>query len=627
MFVKAYDVIDRDYYPARLAAAEFMLSRSNEEKAYELLSEANRANPRHPDIDRLMGRVMLKANKLDLVEACVDSLREVNPTSIEADVLEARLQLQQKQRKAAEATLTKIIARDPHRFDALGLLAGLQYATARDNDAIDTLHKADAIDANQSQAYLEAGEALFQLHQLRTSLLCLKTAVERAPWSVEARNALGNVYLQSGDDENARAALDAAYTVDPFNVATVNYLKLLDQTAKFLRTETDHFIFVYDTPDDPIVPLYIAPYMEQAYKEVTGPLHYEPPQKTIIQIYPDADTFSVRMSGVPGIESFAFTFGRLIVSAAPRAGQNVGTFNWARVIKHEFAHTCHLTMTDSRVPRWLTEGLAVMSEQVDFRFDWVPEELYKRASNGKLFKIAELDTVFIRPKGQHDGEMAYMSGFWISRYMIETAGPVSINKLLLAYKEGKTDEEAFKIATGQSIAEFEPKYFEWAKNQVAKWGYDKESAEKYKKAFEHGEAMMKAGKMDEAWSAFSEACSLQPMNHMPHRRLAAIAMRQKRPDDALTHLRWLIPLEFRDDRFAKSIAGLYQQLGDVPKATEFAELAVKTDPYDPVAHDLLGELYQKANNDLAAREIEVAALLRQRKTDAEKAKNAPPKAD
>jgi predicted Zn-dependent protease len=240
--------------------------------------------------------------------------------------------------------------------------------------------------------------------------------------------------------------------------------------------------------------------------------------------------------------------------------------------------------------------------------------------------VSELDGAFIRPKSKNDGEMAYMTGFWIGRYMVETAGLESINKMLLAYRDGKNNEEAFQAALGMSIAEFEPKFFEWAKKQVDGWGYDAETAAKFKKAYDRGEELMKANKLDEAWAAFSEASKLQPHNHMPHRRLAAIAMKQRKADDALVHLRWLIPLEFRDNRFAKSVAYMYKDMDDLPKAIEFGELAVKTDPYDPLAHDLLGELYQKANReDDAFREVEVAALLRLRKEEAEKPKTGPAK--
>jgi predicted Zn-dependent protease len=240
-----------------------------------------------------------------------------------------------------------------------------------------------------------------------------------------------------------------------------------------------------------------------------------------------------------------------------------------------------------------------------------------------MFKIAELDTVFMRPRQKHDGEIAYMTGFWIGRYMKELAGQDAINRLLLAYRDGKSDDEAVKAAVNMSVADFDAKFAEWSKKQVEKWGYDKDSAAKFKKAFDRGEEMMKANKIDEAWTSFSEATKLQPYNHMPHRRLAAIAMRQKKPDDALVHLRWLVPLEFRDNRFAKSVALMYKQQDDVPKAIEFAELAVKTDPYDPLAHDLLGELYQKAGDERALRETEVAALLRLRAEEATKPKDAP----
>ena len=64
-----------------------------------------------------------------------------------------------------------------------------------------------------------------------------KIAIERAPWWTSARNGLGLLYTQSGDEDQARITLDAAHTIDPFNLQTTNYLRLLDDLAKFARKE------------------------------------------------------------------------------------------------------------------------------------------------------------------------------------------------------------------------------------------------------------------------------------------------------------------------------------------------------------------------------------------------------
>ncbi len=63
-----------------------------------------------------------------------------------------------------------------------------------------------------------------------------KVAIERAPWWTAARNGLGLLYTQSGDEDLAHTVLNEARELDPFNLATTNYLKLLD-TMDSLRPQ------------------------------------------------------------------------------------------------------------------------------------------------------------------------------------------------------------------------------------------------------------------------------------------------------------------------------------------------------------------------------------------------------
>src|SRR5206468_2004809 len=104
-----------------------------------------------------------------------------------------------------------------------------------------------------------------------------KIAIQRAPWWNDARNGLGLLMTQSGDEDAARTILEAARELDPFNVRTTNYLRLLDMMDKFAKKESAHFIVMYDPKLDPVVPEYFSDYLESAYADVTRDFKYEPP--------------------------------------------------------------------------------------------------------------------------------------------------------------------------------------------------------------------------------------------------------------------------------------------------------------------------------------------------------------
>jgi tetratricopeptide (TPR) repeat protein len=333
----------------------------------------------------------------------------------------------------------------------------------------------------------------------------------------------------------------------------------------------------------------------------------------MVEVFPTVDSFSVRTAGMMGAETFGASFGPVITAVAPRSGQTLGEFNWARVLRHEFTHVMNMAATQGRVPRWLTEGLAVWQEHVAYRFEWVPPALYAAATDDKLFPLATLDDAFYRPRNSTDGEVAYMEGFWIVEYLRETFGPHSVIKLLDAFKSGLRERDAYPAATGQSIEQVQSDFFAWAKRRVSAWGYDKETSAKYKVLADEGDALLRARQDAQAAEKWEAALALQPMNPQPHRRLAGLYLRMRQPAKAIPHLEALVPLELKDNRYPKRISQLYRDLGKIQDAIRFAREALEIDPYDISAHELLAELYtQSGNADAAAKERKTIEFLQTR---------------
>src|SRR5213076_3093750 len=209
-----------------------------------------------------------------------------------------------------------------------------------DDKAAATLKEVEKLDANNASAYYEVAEQLAAMRQYPRAAQHYKIAIERAPWWTAPRNGLGLLYTQSGDEDDARVTLDAAHTLDPFNLAATNYLRLLDDLAKFSRSESEHFVVFYDAQADPVIPEYFGEYLESIYKDVCGDFKCEPKVKTFIEVFPTHDAFSVRTSGSPWIGTVGASTGRVIALVSPRGGkQTLGTFNWSQVLRHEFTHT------------------------------------------------------------------------------------------------------------------------------------------------------------------------------------------------------------------------------------------------------------------------------------------------
>ncbi len=398
MFVKSYDVIDRRYWPARVAAAEYLMLHDDGPKAMTELRAARDANPNDTASIELLGKINIAGFNFEAIDRCVDLIRDINPDSPAADLLEARSLLLARLPLEAEEPINRVVERQPENLEALGLLAAAKSLQLKESEAQAILKRVEAIDPNNASAYVEVADQLSALRQYPRAIAIYKIATERAPWWTAAQNGLGLLYTQSGDEDLARSTLDAAHKVDPYNLKTTNYLRLLDMLANFTRKETPHFVLVYNSRVDPLIPEYFGDYLETVYTAVTHDFAHEPAEKTYIEVFPTHEEFSVRTAGVTLISTVAASTGRVIAMVAPRtAAGTQGPFNWSLVLRHEFTHTVTLSATENRIPHWYTEGLAVWEEHNPVRWDWVPM-LYAAVKNDTLMPLDKLTWGFVRPK-------------------------------------------------------------------------------------------------------------------------------------------------------------------------------------------------------------------------------------
>lgn len=620
IFVKAYDSIDREYWPAHVAAGEYFMSHDQAQDAAKELQTALEANPNDIHTLDLAGRMAVENFNFDGGDKMSDLIRQVNPDAFEADLLDARNLLRQRRPELAEAEVDKVLQSQPKNLEALGLKAAVYALQLKDATTAEILKKIEQIDPNNATGYFEVAEQLGAMRQYPRAANMYKKAIERAPWWTAARNGLGLLYTQSGDEDDARVTLAAAHELDPFNLATTNYLKLLDMMDGFARKESAHFIVLYDPKTDPVVPEYFSDYLESVHDVICKTFNYEPKVKTYIEVFPTHEAFSVRTTGSPWIGTVGASTGRVIALVAPRVGhQTLGPFNWAQVLRHEYTHTVTLGDTDNRIQHWMTEGLAVYEEQTPLRWDWVPM-LYGAVTHHQLFPIDQLTWSFVRPKRPIDRQLAYAESFWICKYIEEKYGHETILKMLTDCRNAEPQEVFFPKETHRSLTDFQNDFFAWCDAQVATWGYDQETTKKYEGLREKGESLIKARQYDDAIGVWEQIEKLRPVDALPHSRLAGLYLALHQNDKAIGELDHLAQVELKDNRYTVRIARIYRDDGKLDEAAKYAMKGVYIDPYDPRAHELLAEIYSKTGNEKGlTREKrvldELARLSAQKKSD------------
>ncbi|MCI0675962.1 MAG: tetratricopeptide repeat protein [Phycisphaerales bacterium] len=472
LLARAHQEIDRLYWPAKLAEAELLIDKDKLPEAIGALHETLSLNPRSSRAWYLLGRVALDRFDFDSALAAAAALRRLNRQHPLADLLVAEERLIEDDPEGAQEILAPVLERFPKLRPALALHVAAE-ALLYDEQAMQAaLDRYDQLSPNSAQAYNVAGRHLSLNRQYETAARVLEEAIRRQPAWPAPQIELGLMELQSGRDDRALAVLARVVKLDPFNTRAANSLFLLEEIASYQEIPSEHFIVRYKPGIDQVVAEMMPEVLERIHSIVSPRFNYEPPQKTLIELHPNHERFAVRITGMPHVHTIAACTGPVIALEVPREGppsKHLGTFDWPRVIQHEYTHTITLGQTKNRIPHWLTEAAAVSMEPGPRNYD-ACQMLAESYGENTLFNLDEIKWAFVRPKRPEDRGKAYAQGHWMVEYMNERFGDSALVRLLDRYFAGEREQQAIPNTLGISREEFYDGFLEWAGNQVKAWG-------------------------------------------------------------------------------------------------------------------------------------------------------------
>jgi tetratricopeptide (TPR) repeat protein len=469
VFQEAFDFMDAAYWPARLAAAELLLEKHSLPEAGGDFKKVLEQNPRVADAMVGLGRIALEDWKFEEAEAQVKTALAVNPRHVGAHLLLADVRMTERRYAAAAAAAGDALKTNPNCIPALALLAVAQLRDGDDGGSLATQDRIAKQCPNLAVTHYVIGRWLTAARQHGAAECRFKKAIKAAPHWTAPMTDLGQLYMEIGEEAQAREMLEASFALDSFDVHTHNVLTLLDSLDHFARYETSHFIIRYDKSTDAILPELFGERLEAAYDDVCDAFEAKLDKQTIIEIFPDHMGFSVRVTGRPFIGTVGACSGRVIALTAPRGGPPFGRFNWADVLRHEFTHTVTLAATKNFIPHWMTEGLAVHQEPHAMGWNW-KQMLALALRQRRLFTLETIDWGFMRPRRPNDRQLAYAQSEWMVEYLIEKHGYPSLMKMLGAFREAASQERAFETVLKVTPGEFGESFMKWAEERVGRWG-------------------------------------------------------------------------------------------------------------------------------------------------------------
>jgi len=600
------------------------------ELAAQTLEDVFKVNPNQADAHAAMADVITDTSyDLGAVRHHLDAAFAVNPKNARALRVKASIEIDRNDWDAANKTLGQVLSTDPQDLEALAMKATIAWLRDDTKDYEAAKAKAFAIDPAYAELYRIVARSAVREHRYVEAIDLEKQAIKVKPDYYEAMAGAGLGYLRLGQEKDGLELLDRAYNGDGYNVRTVNTLNLFEKTIpkEYSFSASKNFRIRYHNDEKAALARYLEPTMERAFADMVRRYGFTPKTPVTLELYADKTDYAVRTVGLPDIGALGVCFGQVITAMSPATGD----INWGMVLWHELGHVFAIQLSNSRVPRWFTEGLSEY-ETLIARPDWRREndaDLYGAVANGTLPSIGDLNAEFMQPD-QNAVVVAYFTSAVTIEYLAQTYGFPKIVEALKLYGQGKETPEVLKAITGKTIAQLDTDFRAYLDIRLAAYkgtfklptrGFDDvtkmeiaaDAAPKDPKAKANAAlAYYYAGDADKAGTAAQAALALDPKQPFARYIVAEIAVHVGDAKKAHELYAGLIADGHDSYDIRARLAQLAQEGGDFPEMEKQLCAAKKLDPERSYPYQALSQLYDKqGDKPRALAELEQYAFLEQ----------------
>jgi tetratricopeptide (TPR) repeat protein len=444
--------------------ADLFVDKYDPGHAEEVLLEALKIAPHRADVLVMLARVKLEeALDFAAAEKLATEALAVNPKHTGAFAVLAGIALRDGNLDQAGKSIDAGLSTDPSDLELLSLRAAQRYL-AGDTVGFEAA-KADVFAHNKefSQAYGIIGELAEWEHRYADVTAMMQQAVALDPNDAKAWAQLGIMQTRAGDEAAGVASLDAAWHRDHFNVRVHNTLELLYRTwipQEYETVPSGIFNIRYAKAERAVLERYVPRMLVEAWGAMKLHYSFSPATPVAVELYRDPEHFSVRTSGLPKVGIQGVCFGHVVAAMSPGSEP----FNWGNILWHELAHVFAIQLSNSRVPRWFTEGLSEYETMIQ-RPEWrrqLDPELYMALKRSQLPGAMAMNTAFTHAEGDLDVTVAYYAASQMLAFAGERFGFSAITHALKLWGEGQATPEVFQGAFGMTPAEFDGAFRGWA---------------------------------------------------------------------------------------------------------------------------------------------------------------------
>jgi tetratricopeptide (TPR) repeat protein len=584
-------------------------------------------------VPALVGLAEVKLEQSNDVEGAgklLDLAEKVSPGSLEAKAVRAQMLIDAEEYSRAEELLAKALQQNGNHLRALSLLAASRFLRDDLKGFQEIKQRVLKINPRFTRFFREVVTLAVRQHRYAESIDLSKEAIRIDPRDWYSLADLGQNYLRLGDDQQGLKHLRQAWKGDAFNVRNFNLLNLYEDVLakEYTFVTSPHFKLRVHKEERALLQRIVVPLLERAYAGYVKRYRFTPQGPIIVELFRDPDHYAVRTVGLPGLSALGVCFGRVITSISPLAGR----FNWGQVLWHELNHVFTIQMTRSRIPRWLTEGLADL-EPTRERPEWKREndfDISRALRAGRLRGFGGMNTAFTQAKSIEDMVVAYYQGHLMVSFLIANWGFDKLVAALPSYARSRRSEEILPALTRLSLAELDRRFRDHELKRLAhynrSWYLDLQSYEdlaaRQKAAAarpadavaqaELAAALLAAGKGKEAEAQAEKALALDARSRIAL-WVAARAARARQDTSRATGLLQRLVVAGGDGFDARmELGSLALARNDLREAAAHLGAAKRLDPERGAPYLLLARAYEKAGQtDALLGELKGLAQLEQ----------------
>ncbi|MDQ3341533.1 MAG: tetratricopeptide repeat protein [Myxococcota bacterium] len=596
---------------AGVSWADLFLQKYHAQLAEQTLEEVFKVNPNHPDAHAAMAEVILET-RYDLVAVRhhLEKALAVNPKNGRALKARASIEIDQNQWEGALKSLDGVLAVNKEDVEAIAMKATVHWLRDDTKQYDAERKKAFAINPAYAQLYRIVARSAVREHRYVEAVELEKEAVKLKPDFYEAMAGVGLGYLRLGMEKEGIEWLDKSWVGDQYNVRASNTIDLFRDTLPkhYTMATTKSFKIRYANEEKPVFSRYLEPTMERAFADMVKRYGFSPKTPVVLEMYADRAAYGVRTVGLPDISALGVCFGQVITAMSPANGD----INWGMVMWHELAHVFAIQLSNSRVPRWYTEGLSEY-ETLIARPEWRREndaDLYGAMLHGTLPSIAKLNEEFMQPD-QNAVVVAYYQSAVTIEYLVQTYGFGKIVEGLKMYGKGKETPEVLRTITGKPITQLDAEFRKYLEVRLAPYagtfklptrGFDDvtkleiaaDAAPKDAKAKSNlALGYYYGGDADKAFVAANAALAMDPKQPIARYILAEIAVHKQEGPKAKQLIASLIADNIDNSDLRARLAQIAESENNFVEQEKQLCAAKKLDPERSFAYQELSELYAK----------------------------------